>query len=172
MLRSLRPPTPPSASVGAAHSRFRRTTQRFRESPALIEYRRSSLEDVPAIVQLIEPFVQSKCLLPRSDEELAKLAGLGFIAVHESQFVGFAAVEIYSRKLAELQCLAVAEGFQGRGIGKRLVQLCIELSAQCGVHELMAITASDKLFQDVGFDYSLPNQKRALFIHPLEQHDH
>ena len=29
--------------------------------------------------------------------------------------------------------------------------------------EVMAISSSEKFLQDLGFDYSLPDQKRALF---------
>jgi amino-acid N-acetyltransferase len=29
--------------------------------------------------------------------------------------------------------------------------------------EILAISTSDKLFEKLGFDYSLPDQKRALF---------
>jgi len=32
----------------------------------------------------------------------------------------------------------------------------------------MAISTSDDFLMQCGFDYSLPNQKRALFIHPGE----
>ena len=133
----------------------------------MIQYRRSTPSDLALVGALIQPLVASKLLLPRSEEELAKLLTLGFLADHaERGVVGFAAVEVYSRKMAELQCLAVDESCRGQGIGKQLVRRCVGLAADLGVHELMAITSSERLFQDVGFDYSLPNQKRALFIHP------
>jgi amino-acid N-acetyltransferase len=78
--------------------------------------------------------------------------------------VGFAAIEIYSRKMAEIQSLAVSPALQGQGVGTKLVQRCVDRAQAEGILELMAITASEKLFRGVGFDYSLPNQKRALFM--------
>ena len=70
----------------------------------------------------------------------------------------------YSRKLAEIQALAVLSSLQGKGVGSELVRRCVGRARAEGVLELMAITASDNLFRNVGFDYSLPNQKRALFL--------
>lgn len=130
--------------------------------------RSSHLEDLPAIRELIAPYVEQRILLPRTDEELARLVLNGFVAVAEGQIVGFSAIEVYSRKLAELQCLAVHPSQQGKGLGKILVRRCIQHARQLNVYELMAITASDALFQDCGFDYSLPDQKKALFVHPQE----
>ncbi|GIW94778.1 MAG: N-acetylglutamate synthase [Pirellulaceae bacterium] len=127
--------------------------------------------DVPQIRTLIAPFVEQKKLLPRSDEELTELTRNGFVAEVDKQVVGFAAVEVYSRKLAELVCLAVAEPYQGMGIGRRLVRQCIRRARELNILELMAISASDGFLKSCGFDYSLPEQKRALFYQPLADKD-
>ena len=138
---------------------------------APIEYRGSRSEDVPAITEVLEPYVQAKLLLRRTEEELELLVTNGFVAVSEQQIIGFAAVEIYSRKLAEVQCLAVAQGYQRRGVGRALLERCIQLARDKRVLELMAITASEDFLRDCGFDYSLPNQKRALFVRTAEEDD-
>jgi amino-acid N-acetyltransferase len=82
----------------------------------------------------------------------------------EKLIVGFSAVEIYSRKLSEVQCLAVHEDFHGRGIGSELVRYCVEKAREKGVLEVMAISASDNFLRNLGFQYALPDQKRALFL--------
>ncbi len=110
--------------------------------------------------------VAAEYLLPRTKDELKRLLVHAFVAMRDSKIVGFAAVEIYSKKLAEIQCLAVDENFRRQGIGRALVKLCVARAAEHGVIELMAISASDEMFKSCGFDYSLPNQKRALFIQP------
>ena len=76
--------------------------------------------------------------------------------------VGFAAVEVYSSKLAELQCLAVHPDYQRTGIGKLLVEQCVARARDLGVMEVMAISSSESFLRGCGFDYSLPDQKRAL----------
>ena len=131
-----------------------------------IKFRQAIGSDLKGVASFLGPFMESEFLLPRTDEELGKLIENGFVAEHDSKVVGFAAVEFYSKKLAEIQCLAVDGEFRRRGIGKELVSRCITRAAEFNVVELMAISASDEMFKACGFDYSLPNQKRALFIQP------
>ena len=126
-------------------------------------------DEVSALQDFLRPFVEDKFILPRSDEDLLTLIRNGFVADLDGQIVGFAAIEIYSKKLAEVQSLAVARDVQGQGVGSRLVQHCVGRAKDEGVLELMAITASEDLFRKAGFDYSLPNQKRALFVQTRDE---
>ena len=132
--------------------------------PDEISIRHANVSDAPAIEALIEPQVARRVLLPRSAEELRDLTRNGFVAESSAGVVGFAAVDIYSKKLAELQCLAVKDGYQGAGIGRRLVTACIECARAHNVQELMAITAAEDFFEGCGFHFSLPDQKKALFV--------
>ena len=135
-----------------------------------IAIRPAEITDAEAIEGLVEPYVQQRVLLRRSIEELRDLTRNGFIAEREGRIVGFAAVDIYSKKLAELQCLAVAQDSWGLRIGRMLVQACIDCARQHQVLELMAITAAEEFFRDCGFDYALPDQKKALFINTRPRH--
>jgi amino-acid N-acetyltransferase len=130
----------------------------------IISVRDAALADVPSIATFLMPFVNEELLLPRTTEELQSLVRHGFVAERDAEIVGFAAIEIYSRKMAELQCLAVCSECRGRGIGKQLINLCVARAREENVLELMAITSSEKPFNDCGFHYALPNQKRALFL--------
>lgn len=131
-----------------------------------IEFCSAKHDDLARVQTFLSPFMNGKTLLPRTSIELELLLKHAFIALHGGQLIGFAAVEIYSRKLAEIQCLAVAEHFQRKGIARNLVAMCIERAREQKIIEVMAISSSDELFRACGFDYSLPNQKRALFIQP------
>jgi N-acetylglutamate synthase-like GNAT family acetyltransferase len=124
--------------------------------------------DIPALIAFIEPFVADGTLLPRTTDEVAELLPSFFVAESDGRIVGCAALEIYSRKLAEIRSLAVAPEAQGLGIGKRLVALCVERAQQQGVFEVMTITSADEFFMACGFDYTLPSLKRALFIQTRE----
>ncbi len=119
--------------------------------------------DLAIVTQLLKPLVEQRLLLRRTAAETAALLATGFVAEFEATVVGFASVEIYSKKLAEIQCLAVADGHRRHGLGGLLVMHCVELARQRGVMEVMAISSSDGFLQNLGFDYSLPEQKRALF---------
>lgn len=134
-----------------------------------ITIRSATVDDIDPIFDLTVPFVESRQLLYRSKEEIAELIETGFVAEDGSRkLAGFAAVEIYSKKLAEILCLAVASDFQGKGVGRLLVTQCVQFAKDKGVIELMAISSSDHFLKNCGFDYTLPDQKRALFINPSD----
>jgi ribosomal protein S18 acetylase RimI-like enzyme len=63
----------------------------------------------------------------------------GFVAEAGKRLVGVAAIEVYSKKLAEIQCLAVAEDFHGRGVGKQLVAMCVARAHELGVFRFSPI---------------------------------
>ncbi len=139
------------------------------EKPKIpFKIRRAHFDDLDNIQALLRPFVEQRKLLKRMRSELILLMANGYVAEvsddqGETKLVGFSAVEIYSRKLGEIQCLAVADGYQGNGIGSGLVKACIDRAREKGIMEVMAISASDGFLRQLGFDYSLPEQKRALF---------
>ncbi len=140
------------------------------DAKATLNYtiRHATDADLTSIQRLLQPFIEARKLLKRTRAELLTLMSNGFVAeLPEASgkpvIVGFSAVEIYSRKLSEVQSLAVADGYQGHGIGSALVRACVERAREKGVLEVMAISASDSFLRNLGFDYSLPDQKRALF---------
>jgi acetylornithine deacetylase len=121
-------------------------------------------EDITAIQELMQPFVQQRKLLRRSRAELMALIPNGFVAESNDKIVGFSSVEVYSKKLGEIQGLVVEERFQGHGVGSELVRFCVQKAAEKGILEVMAISSSESFLRKLGFDYSLPDQKRALFF--------
>ena len=128
-----------------------------------VSYRLATMDDVDGLLAFLEPYVQGRKLLRRSPEEIALLTKHGFVAESNHGIVGFSAIEIYSRKLAEIQSLAVADAYQGRGIGKRLVMMCLDRARELDVMEVLAISSSEEFLRGCGFDFSLPDQKKALF---------
>ncbi len=125
--------------------------------------RAATAEDLSAVTALLRVFVEQRKLLRRTRAETAALLSTGFVAELNGEMIGFASVEIYSKKLAEVQCLAVKDEHQGHGLGSNLVRHCLDLARQRGVMEVMAISSSEHFLRNLGFDYSLPDQKRALF---------
>ena len=133
-----------------------------------VDIRKATHDQLPALIDFITQFVDSGELLPRTIDEMDELIDYFFVAVADGQIVGCAALEIYNRKLAELRSLGVAPLYRGCGIGKRLVQACIELAVEKQVFEVMAISASEWFFQSCGFDYTLPRLRRAFFLQTRE----
>lgn len=141
-------------------------------------------DDLEAVSRFLQPMMDQQFLLQRTSMELQLLLKHSFLAIAERSaveesddgvdgpcvdardgiLVGFCALEIYSKKLAEIQCLAVRACFRRNGVGRSLVRECVERAKQEKVLELMAISNSEDMFRACGFDYSLPNQKRAFFF--------
>lgn len=127
-------------------------------------------EDVPGIIRLIQSYVDEGKLLARTLTEIDDLLPNFFVAVTEDDvIIGCAALEIYSPKLAEIRSLAVSRDAQGLGVGRRLVNACVERARLRKVLEVMAVTSSDGFFQSCGFDYTLPGEKRALFLQTRDE---
>jgi N-acetylglutamate synthase-like GNAT family acetyltransferase len=151
--------------LGAGPAKLREMSSA--DSP-VTRVRPATVEDVAELDRFVQPFVEQKKLLPRTIEELGDLVGHGFIAEREGRIVGFAALEVYSKKLAEVRSLAVLPGLQGQGIGKQLVQACVDRAREKNILEVMAITSSEEFFRACGFDFTLPGEKKALFLQTRE----
>ncbi|MBB3207041.1 amino-acid N-acetyltransferase [Rhodopirellula rubra] len=133
------------------------------------ELRQALPSDAEAIHALMRPFVSQHLLLARTEAEIIELTRHGFVAMQGERCIGFAAVEIYSPKLAELQCLAVHPEAQRLGLGRQLVAQCIDRARSLGVMEVLAISSSEDFLRSCGFDFSLPDQKKALFYQIRER---
>lgn len=129
-----------------------------------IVLRRATEADIEPLSEFISRFVATGDLLPRTLTELHDLLPNFFIADDNGKIVGCATLEIYSRKLAEIRSLAVAPEAQGHGVGKQLVEACVELAKQHNVYEVMAISSAEEFFKKCGFDFTLPSLRKAFFL--------
>ena len=125
--------------------------------------RRAKLADTADIRKLIGHYAREKRLLPRQAEEIKKAYRNFFVAVCDGTLIGCVALEIYSKKLAEIRSLAVNRHWKGLNIGSALIQVCLARAKSRRIAEVMAITSSEKFFEKQGFSFALPNEKKALF---------
>ncbi len=129
----------------------------------------ATAKDIPTLAEFIKPFVADGKLLDRTLAEFEDLLPHFFVAEIDGHIVGCAALEIYSRKLAEIRSLAVSPDTQGLGVGKRLVTACVERARQNNIYEVMAITSTEGFFMSCGFDFTLPGEKKALFYQTRDE---
>ena len=132
------------------------------------QFENATQDDLADVQAFLQPFMDDQQLLPRTSLELQLLLKHGFVCRQKNRIVGFAAFEMYSKKLGEIQCLAVDAEVRRQGIGGELVKMCVGRAREQKVKEVLAISASEEMFRSCGFDYSLPDQKRAFFIEPGE----
>jgi amino-acid N-acetyltransferase len=84
------------------------------------------------------------------------------IAVSKGQVVGCCALQVYSKRLAEVRSLAVHPDFQSHGIATKLVERCRDRAREKGVKELFAVTGQAYFFGRLGFA-TFHREKTAMF---------
>ena len=85
-----------------------------------------------------------------------------FVAVEENKIVGCCALDIYSKRIAEVRSLAVDRHYQKLTVGTKLVNRCLSLAKEKGIKEVFAITSRPHLFSNLGFG-TFQGEKLALF---------
>ena len=113
--------------------------------------RRATPADAAPISALIELYVPSGTLLPRSAEFVAMYAHEFIIAETDGEIVGCVHLDEYSPSLAELRSLAVAPGAQGIGIGRELVAATERFAQARDYATLFAVSNDTEFFSRFGF---------------------
>jgi amino-acid N-acetyltransferase len=125
--------------------------------PRAPEIRAARNEDMAAIRSLIRIFPQHLVQrnLPRAPSF--------FVASVGGKLVGCCALQVYSKRLAEVRSLAVHPDFQDRGLASDLVERCTERARERGVRELFAVTSQTSFFGRLGFA-TFRREKTAMFL--------
>ena len=120
-----------------------------------MDIRKASSKDILTIRKLVRAYPQK--LL----QDHLPPAHSFFVAIEGGRVVGCCALEIYSKRLAEVRTLAVAKEFQGRGIATALIARCLEEARKKKVYEVLSITGAVSLFEKNGFS-TFNKEKYAL----------
>lgn len=120
--------------------------------PAL-DIRTASLGDVPGLERLMAPFIATGDLLPRSNYDLCRHIKEYVVAVSsDGDVIGCGSLKVYSQTLGEVAGLAVADGWQGSGVGRAIVTALLEDAQDLGLVETFALTRKPDFFTRLGFD--------------------
>ena len=113
--------------------------------------RKARMSDVPQIHSLVNLFAAQGEMLGRSRSELYEGLRDFFVVEHDGTILGCSALHINWEDLAEVRSLAVLADLQGRGIGKTLVNACIEEARSLGISRIYALTYRPGFFEGIGF---------------------
>ena len=117
--------------------------------------RKANPKDFPAIRKLIRAFPEK--LLQNNLPPLKSF----FIATDGKYIVACCALEIYSKRLAEIRSLSVMREHQGKGVATALIARCLEEAKKKHVYEVLSITGAVSLFEKNGFN-TFNKEKYAL----------
>ncbi len=114
--------------------------------------RNAGIKDVKGIYDLLQHFSGQGLLLGRSFSALYdQLRDFKVYQDETAGLVGVCALHVCWENLAEIRSLAVAEAFQGRGVGRALVHSCLTEAGQFGISRVFTLTYQPNFFKRLGF---------------------
>ncbi|HOO44904.1 MAG TPA: N-acetyltransferase [Deltaproteobacteria bacterium] len=134
--------------------------------------RKVLVNEVPDIKRLVDPFVNEGLILPKSLLSLYTSVRDFWIMIDDNdpdQILGCCALQVSWVDIAEIRTLAVRKESHGNGIGRSLVQACMDEAVELGLKQLFTLTFVPEFFKKLGFSEvdksTLPNKIWADCIH-------
>lgn len=118
----------------------------------MIELVKAKLSDIPAMQALVAPEVKDGIILNRTEDEVATNIRSYVLAKDGDKLVGYTALHIHSRRLAEIRSLIVDEAYRGQKVGQRMVQFTLDEAKNLGVEEdVLVLTYLPQFFLKLDF---------------------
>jgi len=115
-------------------------------------FRAMTRDDIPAVLSLMNPFVEDGILLPRSSEELEQQTGDFVVYEIDGGLRACAALHGYSENMGEIAGIAVDEAYAHMGIGPKLMDLLVARGKERGFRSLFVLTTQTAdWFERFGF---------------------
>lgn len=113
--------------------------------------RKAKVKDAKQIFQILQEFALKGFLLPRSLNSIYENIRDFYVYEENGKIKAVVSLHVYWEDLAEIKSLAVKEDVQRKGIGKKLVEKCIEDAKDLGIKRVFALTYVPQFFEKLGF---------------------
>jgi amino-acid N-acetyltransferase len=117
-----------------------------------IEVRKASMQDIPALLELINGYAAKGIMLPRTEFELSENMRDFSVAYEGNKLAGCGALHFYSPAIGEIRSLAVAQSHKTHGIGRLIVEALVYEAKMYGLDAVFAFTYVPGFFGRVGFN--------------------
>ena len=118
----------------------------------MIELVKAKLSDIPAMQELVASEVKEGIILNRTEDEVATNIRSYVLAKDGDKLVGYTALHIHSKRLAEIRSLIVDEAYRGKKVGQRMVEFTLKEAKDIGVEEdVLVLTYLPDFFQKLNF---------------------
>ncbi|HID56071.1 TPA: N-acetyltransferase [Candidatus Poribacteria bacterium] len=114
--------------------------------------RKAFMKDIHHIHRLVNFYAAKGAMLPRPLSEICEEIRNFFVCEIEGEIVGCCALQPSWIDLAEIRSLAVDERYRGKGVGRKLVEVCLDDARLLGVRRVFALTNSPEFFERLGFE--------------------
>lgn len=117
-----------------------------------VEVRKASMQDIPALLDLINGYAAKGIMLPRTEFELSEHMRDFSVAYSGGKLAGCGALHFYSPTMGEIRSLAVGEKFKTHGVGRLIVDALVYEAKMYGLDAVFAFTYVPGFFARVGFN--------------------
>lgn len=117
----------------------------------MIRYEKAKLSDIALMQELVKEEVQKGIILFRSSDEMATNIRSYILAKDDDAIIGFGALHFHAFDLAEVRSLIVDKNYQGKGIGRGIVEALLEEGKNLGVKKIFTLTYVKGFFESLGF---------------------
>jgi amino-acid N-acetyltransferase len=107
--------------------------------------------DVPILHGLIARAAETTPVIARSQAALYETIRDFYVFDEGKGITGCCALAVTWGDLAEIKSLSVDPSMQGRGLGRILVEACLQEARELGIPRVFALTAAVAFFKRVGF---------------------
>ncbi|MGH2490178.1 MAG: N-acetyltransferase [Candidatus Limnocylindria bacterium] len=115
-----------------------------------LRIRPARAEDVDAMRELIDQYAAQDLMLSRSRDFLIEHLR-DYVVAEGDDFAGCCALAVLTHELAEIRSLAVLPQVSRRGVGKALVDACVDQARRLGLKRVFALTLVPEFFERCGF---------------------
>ena len=113
--------------------------------------RRAKIKDVPQMVKLINYYAQKGEMLGRPMIELYESIRTFAVAELDGNIVGCGSLAVIWNDIAEVRTIAVEPDYQGRGIGRKIVDILLEDARDLEIPRVFCLTYQPGFFKKIGF---------------------
>jgi amino-acid N-acetyltransferase len=128
-----------------------------------VTIRPALVQDIPAIVTMVNRFAAQNVMLPRTEASVQQTLSDWLVAVDAEdegesangstpyKIAGCGSLVPLTDTLVEIRSLATHEDYQGQGIGGLLVQALVEMAQIQEYEQVCALTLRSSFFERLGF---------------------
>lgn len=130
----------------------------------MIKLYKAKISDIADMQTLVADEVEKGVILFRSEDEIANNIRSYVLAKDGVKLVGYMALHVHSKKLAEVRSLVVHEDYRGKDIGADMVKFAINEAKELDIEEeILSLTYVPEFFKKLGFKEinkeSIPDHK-------------
>lgn len=116
-----------------------------------MDIRKAKLDDAETIHTLVNNYAEKGLMLSRPRSMIYEYIRDFVVAEYEGEVVGAGALHILWGDLAEVRALAVKDSMVKQGVGKLMVDYCLQEAKDLGIPKVFTLTYQPGFFEKMGF---------------------